>query len=188
MSGSTDPGTPPPRAGRARATQARTGGMPGSALPGPACGRGKNGDLLMPPAWRAALASEWPLRDFLELGALPGAVPCARLHARQLAWEWGLAGVADSVEIVVSELVTNAVCASQSTDLAAPVRLWLLSGKARIAVLVWDACPQPPVRMDADGDAENGRGLLLVEAISDHWGSSASQETGGKVVWAVVTS
>src|SRR4249920_695233 len=32
----------------------------------------------------------WPLRSYLELGALPTAVPCARLHARHLLWEWGL--------------------------------------------------------------------------------------------------
>jgi hypothetical protein len=31
----------------------------------------------------------WLLRSYLELGALPGAVPCARLHARQLVLEWG---------------------------------------------------------------------------------------------------
>jgi hypothetical protein len=31
----------------------------------------------------------WPLRSGLELGALPSAVPCARLHARQVTWEWG---------------------------------------------------------------------------------------------------
>jgi hypothetical protein len=30
-----------------------------------------------------------PLRSYLELGALPTAVPCARLHARHLLWEWG---------------------------------------------------------------------------------------------------
>jgi hypothetical protein len=32
---------------------------------------------------------QWPLQSFLELGALPGAVPCARLHTRHLLWEWG---------------------------------------------------------------------------------------------------
>jgi len=36
---------------------------------------------------------QWPLQSFLELGALPGAVPCARLHARHVLWEWGLASL-----------------------------------------------------------------------------------------------
>jgi len=35
------------------------------------------------------MADEWPLRSYLELGALPSAVPCARLHAKQVLWEWG---------------------------------------------------------------------------------------------------
>jgi hypothetical protein len=52
---------------------------------------------------------QWPLRSYLELGALPTAVPCARLHARHLLWEWGLNGLAADAELLVSELVTNAV-------------------------------------------------------------------------------
>jgi len=57
-----------------------------------------------------------PLRSYLELGALPTAVPCARLHARQLVWEWGLDGLAESSELLVSELVTNAVQAMAGQD------------------------------------------------------------------------
>jgi hypothetical protein len=47
------------------------------------------------------MTSQWPLHSFLELGALPGAVPCARLHTRHLLWEWGLATLTDSTELVV---------------------------------------------------------------------------------------
>jgi hypothetical protein len=55
------------------------------------------------------VTGRWPLRTFLELGALPSAVPCARLHTRQLLWEWGLAAdLADTAELLVSEIVTNA--------------------------------------------------------------------------------
>jgi anti-sigma regulatory factor (Ser/Thr protein kinase) len=136
----------------------------------------------------------WPLQSFLELGALPGAVPCARLHTRQMLWEWRLTALTDSTELVVSELVTNAVQASRATGQAAPVRLWLLSDTAQILILVWDASPHPPVRADISDDTENGRGLLLVEAISDQWGCYFPADHGGKspwdrhgkVVWAVV--
>jgi hypothetical protein len=48
-----------------------------------------------------APAREWPLRTFLELGALPSAVPCARYHTRQVLWEWHLTEHADSAELVV---------------------------------------------------------------------------------------
>jgi hypothetical protein len=135
----------------------------------------------------------WPLQSFLELGALPGAVPCARLHTRQVLWEWGLAHHTDSTELLVSELITNGVQASRAMTQAA-VRLWLLSDRARVMILAWDASPLPPVRANPRVDAENGRGLLLVDAISERWGwyfpgehapaSAAGQR--GKVVWAVV--
>ena len=47
-------------------------------------------------------ADVWPLRSFLELGALPTAVPCARLPARHLVWEWGLDGLVESSELLAS--------------------------------------------------------------------------------------
>ena len=132
------------------------------------------------------MGNEWPLRDHLELGAYPGAVPCARRHARQLLWQWGLAELNESVELLVSELVTNAVNVSGSTDPAALVGLWLLSDEARILVLVWDASAQPPIRTDADDEDEGGRGLLLVEALSDEWNWYFPRARSGKVVWAEV--
>jgi len=95
--------------------------------------------------------------------------------------------VSDSVEILVSELVTNAIHASWALDQAFPVRLWLLSDKAQVLILVWDANPRPPIRMDTDENAESGRGLLLVETISDQWGTCAI-DAGGKAVWALTAT
>jgi hypothetical protein len=64
--------------------------------------------------------------------------------------------------------------------------MWLLSDRTRILVLVWDACSQPPVRMDVGQEADGGRGLMLVEAISDQWNwYSVQDREGGKVVWAL---
>ena len=136
---------------------------------------------------------QWPLQSFLELGALPGAVPCARLHARHVLWEWGLASLAASTELLVSEMVTNAVQVSRAMTQAA-VRLWLASDGTQVMVLAWDASPLPPERADPGEDAENGRGLLLVEAISEQWGwyfpgehvGTSARDQHGKVVWAVV--
>jgi hypothetical protein len=59
-----------------------------------------------------------PLQVLLGLGALPSAVGCARLHARNVMYEWNLPSVADTVELVVSELVTNAVRASTGPDIS----------------------------------------------------------------------
>jgi anti-sigma regulatory factor (Ser/Thr protein kinase) len=137
------------------------------------------------------LTGRWRLRSFLDLDALDGAVPSARLHTRHALWAWGLNALLDDTELVVSELVTNGIQASRAMTHGA-IRLWLLSDRAQVAVGIWDASPKPPVQADADDDAENGRGLLLVEAISTLWGWSPGGRTGtpkaeqGKVVWAVI--
>ena len=151
--------------------------------------------LRVPPfaaQWAERLAGEWPLHSFLELGALDGAVPSARLHARHILREWGQAALADDAELVVSELVTNGVQASRAMTHAA-IRLWLVSDRTQVVICVWDACPQPPVRMDAAEEAENGRGLLLVEAVSTQWGwfhaepmSPSPDAAHGKIVWSIV--
>lgn len=140
-----------------------------------------------PSSQAESLARDWPLADFIELGALAGSAPCARLHARQIVWEWRLDRLSDSVELVVDELVTNAVAASRRLDWPYPVRMWLLSDRVNVLVLVWDANPQPPERIDPGDDAESGRGLLLVEAISAQWDWYAGPGTGGKLVHALIT-
>ncbi|HUC24251.1 MAG TPA: ATP-binding protein [Streptosporangiaceae bacterium] len=133
----------------------------------------------------APFAAGWPYRTFLELGALPSAVPCARLHTRQVLWEWGLAEFSESSELLVAELTTNAMQASRAA-MQDSIRLWLVSDRMQVVVLVWDASPLPPVPVDADDEAENGRGLLLVQAVSTRWGWHFPPDMGGKVVWALV--
>jgi anti-sigma regulatory factor (Ser/Thr protein kinase) len=126
----------------------------------------------------------WPLQDFFELGALASAVPCARLHARHVLREWGLSSF--NAELVVNELVANAVKASQALAEGSPVRLWLVPGPARILVTVWDPSPLPPARIDTGEQAEHGRGLMLVEAVCERWGWYRREDRDGKYVWAVV--
>jgi anti-sigma regulatory factor (Ser/Thr protein kinase) len=123
----------------------------------------------------------WPFSSHLELGALDSAVPCARLHARQVIREWGRPDLADSTELLVSELMTNAIRAS--IDVMSPaVALWLFSDGRCVVIQVWDGSSEMPVRQDADADSESGWGLLLVESLSRDWGSFP--RANGKVVWA----
>ena len=134
-------------------------------------------------------ANVWPLRSSLELGALPTAVPCARLHARHLVWEWGLDGLAESTELLVSELVTNAVQAMARPEDHTAVRLQLFGDNARVRIEVWDADPRPPAPNEPgedgipDLEGEGGRGLFLVAALSTCWDWYLTQEPTGKVVW-----
>jgi anti-sigma regulatory factor (Ser/Thr protein kinase) len=144
----------------------------------------------LPPFQRAStvVASSWPLRSSLELGALPTAVPCARLHAKHLAWEWGLAGMAETIELLVSELTTNSVQAMAGQDGQPTIRLRLLTDSARVRIEVWDADPRPPAPKDpADGtpdlEAESGRGLFLVAALSTRWAWCVTHQPMGKVTW-----
>jgi hypothetical protein len=139
----------------------------------------------------------WPFTSHLELGALPGAVPCARLHAKQMLWEWGLNELVSTVELLVSELVTNAQ--RTSADLtgsryrgrwsagAPPVRLWLNADGERVLIQVWDGDHRLPEPQGIDLEAESGRGLLLVETLSTEWGAYGLEGSTGKVVWAAVS-
>ena len=126
----------------------------------------------------------------LDLRPLPSAVPSARLHARHVFREWGHAGIAPDGEIIVSELVTNAIAASLRIAAEAgppPVRLRLTDRPRGVQVEVWDALDRMPQRApDPAPDAEGGRGLVLVEALSTRWGAYPAAG-GGKVVWATVT-
>lgn len=133
------------------------------------------------------LLDQWPLLSHLELGALPGAVACARLHARQVLWEWGLSALAPDAELLVSELMTNATRASPPDEQVQPVGLWLSSDRSRLLILVQDTNRRPPDPVGrAGGDDERGRGLLIVDAISAKWGWDAQAGSSGKVVWALI--
>jgi len=121
----------------------------------------------------------WPLASSLEFGALATAVPCARLHTKTVLHEWGIGELAVDAELIVSELVTNALKASQSLQETRPFALCLRSDFKRLIIEVWDHSPREPCSASAEG----GRGLLVVEALSTRWGY---QRTGysAKVVWA----
>ena len=139
----------------------------------------------VPPSHHGYDLERWPLRDTLTLGALADAVPLARARLRQLLAGWGRAGLSPDAGVVVSELVTNAVAASAGLRPAAPVLVWLGSDSHCLLLAVADVSPRPPLRLDVWPDAEGGRGLALVEALSGRWGWYPATITGlKKVVWA----
>lgn len=145
--------------------------------------------LVAPSAGPMTVATPWASRrSALVLGALPTAVPCARLHARQVLWEWGLSESAETAELLLSELVTNAVQAAQATVNDLPVNVRLSADRDRLLIEVWDSNGQPPVPRVLENDfpaldAESGRGLFLVETLSERWGWYPTRNPEGKVTW-----
>ncbi|MFE4370181.1 SpoIIE family protein phosphatase [Streptomyces sp. NPDC056835] len=99
----------------------------------------------------------------------------ARRLARRALARWGLEELSDSVELLISEVVTNAVRYAER-----PVTLRLL----RTDVLrceVGDDSPQLPRQRRARDTDEGGRGLFLVNRLARRWG--ATRLSTGKVVW-----
>ena len=136
-----------------------------------------------------APSPSWPLQTRLPLAALPTAPGVARGHVRVIAREWGLTDLADTAELLVSELVTNAVQASAKLRTVGPpvIHLWVTSDRASVVIHVWDASGDMPVRRATDElDEDGGRGLLLVETLSKDWGAYTKAE--GKVVWCLIAA
>ncbi|MFF0263050.1 SpoIIE family protein phosphatase [Streptomyces microflavus] len=99
----------------------------------------------------------------------------ARRLARRALGRWGLDEMSDEVELLVSEVVTNAVRYAER-----PVTLRLL----RTDILrceVGDDSPQLPRQRRARETDEGGRGLFLVNRLARRWG--ATRLSTGKVVW-----
>ncbi|MFR0354200.1 SpoIIE family protein phosphatase [Streptomyces sediminimaris] len=111
-----------------------------------------------------------------DLPADPAVVADARKEAaRQLA-EWDLEELAFTTELVVSELVTNAIRYA-----AAPIRLRLIRDGSLICEVSDGGATAPHLRHPRVTD-EGGRGLLLVSRLSRRWGTRFVPE--GKVIWA----
>lgn len=144
------------------------------------------------------LNHQWPRQSYLELGAMASAVPSARLHARLVVGEWGLQQLADDIELIVSELVTNAMLASTGlmgsrfqgvwSPGPPPIRLWLQADHSRVLIQVWDGSDRMPRRQESGSNRESGHGLVLVEALSTRVGVYLLEDSSGKVVWGEVSS
>lgn len=110
----------------------------------------------------------------------PDAVPRARRFLVDALAQH--ADLHDDAELIVAELVTNAVLHG-----APPVALRVRATSGGVRIEVEDSGRQLPVRIEATGDAMTGRGLALVSQLSSAWGVEPTA-TGGKVVWAEVSA
>jgi anti-sigma regulatory factor (Ser/Thr protein kinase) len=137
----------------------------------------------------AASVVGWPLSSVMPLEARPSAAKVARGYIRTILNGWCMSHLADDAEIVLSELVANAINASGAPSPAMPwllkVRVCLFTDGMRFRVEVWDQAPGIPAVRPTGSDAESGRGLEMVEAIATDWGWFPAFT--GKCVWAEMT-
>ncbi|MET8946721.1 SpoIIE family protein phosphatase [Streptomyces sp. NPDC004542] len=105
----------------------------------------------------------------------PRSVGRAREYARGQLLSWDLEPLVDTTELLVSELVTNALRYGEGE-----IRLRLLLDRTLVCE-VWDAGLVQPRRRRARDTDEGGRGLQLVGLLSAAWGSRRTPQ--GKTVW-----
>ncbi|MFK8848183.1 ATP-binding protein [Streptomyces sp. Ac-502] len=127
----------------------------------------------------------------------------ARQFTSETLHRWDLEEIFDSVALVVSELVTNALRHASTAGApgphepapaayeplpdadAPPTRLHLMRWSSRLVCAVRDSSDASPEAATADTGAESGRGLYLVDSFSDGWGwHPLAGAPHGKIVWA----
>jgi anti-sigma regulatory factor (Ser/Thr protein kinase) len=110
----------------------------------------------------------------------PRAVAEARAFAVAAITRWGLKERTDDLRLCVSELASNAVVHSGSP--ASDFTLRVIASPHRLRVEVSDDGDGRPVRRQSMYEDTSGRGLLLVDALTDAWG--IDDRAVGKIVWA----
>ncbi|WP_248506265.1 SpoIIE family protein phosphatase [Streptomyces sp. D2-8] len=111
-----------------------------------------------------------------DLDADPATVAGARSSVARQLTAWGLEDLGFTTELVVSELVTNAIRYGRP-----PIRLRLIHDRTLLCEVSDGASTTPHLRRARAFD-EGGRGLLLVAQLATHWGTRHARH--GKTVWA----
>ncbi|MFF9641714.1 SpoIIE family protein phosphatase [Kitasatospora aureofaciens] len=106
----------------------------------------------------------------------PAAVARVRADVAERLTEWGLDEMAFATELIVSELVTNAIRYA-----VGPIQLRLLRDRALICEVSDGSSTSPHLRYAVSTD-EGGRGLFLIAQLSERWGTRYTPN--GKVIWA----
>ena len=127
------------------------------------------------------------------LNPVPEECRNARQFVRELLTCWGLSYLSDDAELIIAELVGNAVrhglrAAPQIRRPGASpsaLRLCLLRRVGEVMLAVTDPSDEVPDAEGAERRGESGRGLQIVGALSYVWGWSPI-EGSGKAVWAVL--
>lgn len=122
-------------------------------------------------------AVSWALAESrAHLDRDPRSSAAARRFVEETLRRWECDGLLDTVNLLVSELVTNSIV---HADSAADIAVLLKPDAVRIEVT--DHGQVMPAVRDADGSATSGRGMAMVEMLSSSWGVAPGPQ--GKTVW-----
>jgi len=117
----------------------------------------------------------------VRLPAFPEAVRAARRWTRETLEDWQLTTPTRTIEQLVSELLTNSIEHARTTS----VGICLIVTDRTVLLEVNDSdAARLPTRKSPGLDDTSGRGLLIVEELSDRWGVQADDH--GKTVWCEV--
>lgn len=120
-----------------------------------------------------------PLR--LYVAGQPASVAPVRRALSNALRDWGVAELAEDMELIAGELVGNAVRHAANAGIGV-----LLRTQGDLILLeVADGSTGKPVERQADADDEDGRGLLIVRALAEDCGWRIN-ERGGTTVWATL--
>ncbi|MCZ0989523.1 ATP-binding protein [Streptomyces diastatochromogenes] len=118
----------------------------------------------------------------ITMGAEPKSVAQARHLARQSCTAWGFdAETGETAALLTSELVTNAVLHGRSHSIR--VQVARVDGDL-VRIVVVDKSHRMPEMKHPDPEDVSGRGLLLVDALTDRWGTDLLP--WGKRMWAEI--
>jgi hypothetical protein len=144
---------------------------------------------LRPPALLPSAVAGPPGVAVRALGTAPESPRAAREFTREALRRWDMCAVFPDTAVVISELVTNALCHGAGIGVGAPARgqveLSLWHRASHLVCAVTDPSADPPVLRPADPGAEAGRGLQVVQALATTWGW-AMLGFHRKVVWAAL--
>lgn len=133
-----------------------------------------------PPFGSSIQDPDHSLRHERHVPSLLSAHGIARDFVRVHLVRWGRTEILSDAQVIIGELFTNAITHSRSEGHVIAID-W---NGGLIRLEVWDSSPVRPIKRPIDPEAEHGRGIRIVEALSYAWGSRMA--ASGKCVWAIL--
>lgn len=136
---------------------------------------------------------------YTALPAHPLSVSIARTYVTRILADWGRADLTDDAQLVASELLTNAIKATQDTHQPNALTHGTSAGYEchpwiglhqmgdDVVLEVWDCNRNPPKLRAPESWEVGGRGLQVVNDLATSWGYRWPK-TGGKIVWAMLAA